>query len=196
MRSPWRKAKRLADLALHRSDLAFAMNCLEGINQVPEEPWVLREGLWRSAIVHLMKCYGSNNARFNLDVHRVLKGEPAGKEAFSFFRELRNMHLVHDSNAYSQCLPGAVLNKEGMEHKIAKITCHSFRVQTLDQVGFTNVRLLITHSMEWVVRQIDEIGNDLTKELEALPYADLLKRDSPIYAPPKPEEIAKRRSSS
>jgi hypothetical protein len=187
------KPKRLADLALHRSDLAFAMACLEGINQISADQPVLREGLWRSAIVHLMKCYGSNDSRFNLDVKSVLKGDLDWKEVFKFFYDLRNMHLVHDSNAYSQCLPGAILNKEGMDHKIAKITCMSFHSQTLDQPAYGNLHLLITRSLEWVVQKFDALCEDLTSELEAVPYQDLIKRDSVTYKPPKLEEIDKRR---
>ena len=53
-------AKRLADLALHRSDLEFADGCLDAINLAPEEPYVIREALWRSAIVHFMKCSGDS----------------------------------------------------------------------------------------------------------------------------------------
>ncbi len=190
------KAKRLADLALHRSDLAFAMACLEGINQIPAEQPVLREGLWRSAIVHLMKCYGRSDSRFSLDVKRVLNSDLDGKEVFKFFHNLRDKHLVHDSNAYAQCLPGAILNKEGMDHKIAKIICMSFHSQTLDQSAFGNLHLLITRSMEWVVQEFDALCENLTRELESVPYQDLVKRDSVTYSPPKPEEIDKRRVCS
>jgi len=188
------KAKRLADFALHRSDLAFAMACLEGINQISAEQPVLREGLWRSAIVHLMKCYGRNDSRFNLDVNSVLKGDLDGKEVFKFFRNLRNMHLVHDSNAYAQCLPGAILNKEGMDCKIAKITCTSFHGQTLDHGSYGNLHLLIKRSMEWVVKKFDALCVELTAELEAVPYQELIKRDSVTYWPPKLEEIDKKRT--
>jgi len=188
------KAKRLADLALHKSDLAFAMDCLEGINQISADQPILREGLWRSAIVHLMKCYGRNDSRFSLDVKSVLKSDLDGKGVFKFFRNLRDMHLVHDSNAYAQCLPGAILNKEGIDHKIAKIICMGFQSQTLDQTAFGNLHLLISRSMEWVVQKFDALCEDLTRELESVPYRDLIKRDSVTYSPPKLEEIDKRRA--
>ena len=37
------KGKRLADLALHKSDLAFSLECLKTINCTPEDPPILRE---------------------------------------------------------------------------------------------------------------------------------------------------------
>ena len=43
------KAKRLGDLVMHKGDLNFALECLEGMNRLPEELHALREGLWCSA---------------------------------------------------------------------------------------------------------------------------------------------------
>ena len=41
------KAKRLGVLALHKHDLDFALQCLDGINLLAEEPYALPLGLWR-----------------------------------------------------------------------------------------------------------------------------------------------------
>ena len=68
-------AQRLADLALHRADLDFALECLEQINKVPEQSYVLRQALWRSAVVHYIKCFGSNESRFSLDSRKLYKGD-------------------------------------------------------------------------------------------------------------------------
>ncbi len=67
-------AKRLADLSLHKADLEFADACFAAINQAPEEPIVIREALWCSAIVHFLKCF-SNGARFQLAPKKLFKGE-------------------------------------------------------------------------------------------------------------------------
>jgi len=67
------RSKRLADLALHKDDLEFADSCLDAINVSPEEPFVIREALWRSAIVHFMKCFGDSGARFQLSSVKILK---------------------------------------------------------------------------------------------------------------------------
>ncbi len=56
------QAKRLAALFLHETDLAFAAECLEMINQVPDEPPVLKQMLWRAAIFHyIIKCFGRSD---------------------------------------------------------------------------------------------------------------------------------------
>lgn len=67
------KARRIADLALHRADLDFALQCLEEINRAPEQPYVLRQALWRAAVVHYVKCFGENESRFSLDPGTVCR---------------------------------------------------------------------------------------------------------------------------
>jgi hypothetical protein len=65
-----------------------------------------REAMWRSAIVHLLKCFGDHEARFSLQPRQVYRGEPPEAiENFEYFKGLRDKHLVHDENSYAQtCL--------------------------------------------------------------------------------------------
>ncbi len=188
------KAKRLADLALHKHDLDFALQCLDGINLVAEEPYALRLALWRSAIIHYFKCFGNSAARFSLDQRVIYAGEPLAIENFEFFRLLRNKNIVHDENSYTQCIPGAVLNKAGMEHKIAKILCSSFHGEVLGQDSFSNLRLLITHATEWVTRQFDEFCNKITADLESLKYEELYKMESVTYSKPTMHDLSRNRN--
>ena len=73
-------------------------------------PGLVRQGLWRSAVEHCMKCFSSSEARSKLNPKKVFKGDPEALEIHEYFRNLRNKHIAHDENAYSQCIPGAVLN--------------------------------------------------------------------------------------
>src|ERR1700690_1101730 len=69
------KAQRLADLSLHCSDLRFALDSLRELNVVGLSEHV-RESLWRSAMVHFYKCFGSSQSRFSLDAASIYKGQP------------------------------------------------------------------------------------------------------------------------
>jgi hypothetical protein len=62
-----RKSRRLADLALHKVDLDFALVCLETINSTPSEPFLMREVLCQSALIRFIKCFGQSKSRFSLD---------------------------------------------------------------------------------------------------------------------------------
>jgi hypothetical protein len=187
------KSRRLADLALHKADLDFALECLAAINQVPEEPYVLRQALWRSSIVHFIKCFGQSESRFSLDPKKVYKGDTGAFEPYEYFESLRNKHLIHDENSYAQCLPGFVLNKKGMDHKIAKIVCLSVIGDTLTQDNYSNLHLLVTRAREWVVAQFDELCDVLTSELEPKSYDELFGLDGITYTAPGADDAHRSR---
>ena len=182
------KAKRLSNLALHKDDLDFALECLEAINRTTER--IVRQALWRSAIVHFAKCFGQSQSRFALDPEKVYKGDHDGLTVFEYFRDLRDKHIVHDENTYSQCLPGAVLNQKEAGHKIEKIVCLSVIADTLHQDAYADLHLLITRAREWVISQFDTLCNVLTTDLESASYGDLINREGITYTPYKTTEVA------
>lgn len=189
------KPRRLADLGLHKHDLDFALECLDGINLVPEEPYALRQGLWQSAIINWFKCFGDSKSRFSLNPKSIYRTEPLAIESFEYFKLLRNKHFVHDENSYTQCIPGAVLNRSDSEYKIAKILCSGFHGVTLEQSSFSNLRLLILGAREWVIEQFDKLCDDLTKELEQKPYERLMGMESVTYSKPAIDDIGKPRDT-
>ena len=189
------KAKRLADLSLHKSDLEFASECLETINQVSDKPWVLRQALWRSAIIHYMKCFGGNNARGQLNSKNIYKGNAGALTAFDYFKDLRNKHVVHDDNAYTQSIPGAILNKPDKSYKIEKIVCFAAIGETLEQGNWNNLHLLIQTARKWVVVEFDKLCETIAKELEAKPYEDLNNLEPMTYTVPKIDDLKENRNA-
>jgi hypothetical protein len=189
------KVKRLADLSLHESDLNFALECLETINRVPDEPNIVRRALWHSAIVHFFKCFGDSSARFQLNARdKIYKGDLQGQDIFKYFESLRNKFFVHDENSYAQCIPGAVLNKRDHPYKIEKIVCFCASADTLNQPNYSNLKLLIHKAKSWLVSEFDTLCGILTKELEAESYDDLLSREGITYRAPTVNEIHEKRN--
>jgi len=189
------QARRLADLALHKSDLEFAGEALFAINHVPEQPWAIRQALWRTAIIHYMKCFGDSGARFQLSAEKIYKGKPLALTAFNYFKELRHKHIVHDENSYAQSIPGAILNGRHKAYKIEKIVCLSAIAETLSQENYNNLSLLIETAKQWVVGEFDMICGNLTKELEAKPYDELMHREAITYTAPGLDQISKNRNA-
>lgn len=187
-------ARKVADLALHRSDLDFALDCLEGINQVPGDAWVIRQALWRSAVTHYLKCFGRSQSRARLDPNDVYKDDVEAFEVYRFFKSLRNKHVVHDENSYSQCLPGAVLNGSESSTRISKILCSSAVGDTLEQANYGNLHLPTTRAREWVVSAFDEVCELLTSELEQIEHDELLARVEVKYAKPGPGDVHRSRT--
>jgi hypothetical protein len=189
-----RKARRLADLALHRHDLEFALECLGAIGDPDAEPMTTARALWQCAIVNYIKCFGGSRSRSSLEAKVVYKQHPNAIEPYEFFDSLRNKNLVHDDNAYTQCLPGAVLNKEGMGYKIAKVVCLSVIGETLCRDNYDNLRLLATHAIEWIIREFDELANSISSDMEAQPYDELFAMEAVIHTPAhRAEDVHKTR---
>lgn len=190
-----KEAKRLADLSLHKADLEFADACLDAINQAPEEPHVIREALWRSAVVHFLKCFG-NSPRFQLAPEKLYKGEPPeALMAFNYFKGLRNKHLVHDANSYAQSIPGAVLNNGKKNYKVEKIVCFTAIGATLVQGNYGNLKLLIQKARVWVVSEFDALCARITADLEKESYEKLLVREALTYRVPTVDEIQRVRKA-
>lgn len=187
------KSQRLADLALHKDDLGFTLECLEALNHTPAEPYVLREALWQAAIIRYIKCFGKNESRFSLDSKTIYKANTGALEAFKYFDSLRNKHLAHDENSYAQCLPGAVLNKKDINPKVAKIICLSTEGITLGLENYQNLHQLAALARAWVIAQFDELCNILISELEPKAYDELLAMEGITYTPPAADDVHKAR---
>lgn len=189
------KAKRLADFNLHKMDLEFAFQCLETINKTPEKPLVLRQALWRGAIIHFIKCFGDNRARSQLSAEKIFKADNLGMVNFNYFRDLRNKHFIHDENSYTQCIPGALLNNGNKDFKVEKIVCFGAIAETLEQNNFSNLDLLIKKARDWVDAEMERFFVDITNELEKESYNNLCLREPIVYKAPSLEEIRENRNS-
>ena len=171
------KARRLGDLALHRSDLNFTLECLEAMEHLPEDQALIREALWRSAVIHYLKCFGDSQKRFQLDPTQVHKGcPPETHQAFEWFKSLRNKHIAHDENAYKQSAVGAAINAGNKSFKVEKIVSMALTFQVDSPANLRNLRLLTQRAVGWVVGQYDECAKVISDELEGVPYDDLAAR--------------------
>jgi hypothetical protein len=185
-------ARRIADLALHRDDLEFALSSLNSINSTIDNPH-LREALWRSSILHFFKCFDSKK-RFNLQADQFLKLEGnEAKEVFLYFKSLRHKHFVHDENSYKQGLPFAVLNKGNKSYKVEKIVCLVANAQTLEQSSWANLHNLINTALAWVISEFNFLTAKETFQLEKMSYEQLSKLKPGNYKNPAIEEVHFRR---
>jgi len=189
------QAQRLADLGLHRVDLEFAYGSLEELKKIPIEAIIIRQALWRGAIIHFIKCFGDNK-RFQLDIHEIINGEPDGIEVFEYFFKLRNKHIVHDVNAYAQCLTGAALNAGDKEYKIEKIISLTMVGETCEPANYDNLKLLIGRTLLWVNAEFDKICNSISRDLEKETYEVLNSRKTVQYRVPKVDEIGTKRAAT
>ncbi|MGC0798428.1 hypothetical protein [Pantoea agglomerans] len=186
----------LSDYALHMTDLNIALGSLEAINKVAilnEE--VIQESLWRSAIVHFIKCFSQQNSRGKLIPEIVFATEPPeALQAFKFFKAMRNKNIAHDDNAYLQCLNGIILNKGDRAYKVERIICTSFRAASLDNGTFSNLLLLVNKSLTYVQECHARMCESISVELEKKELSELVSYGEVIYSPPDVNLINKSRN--
>ncbi len=81
------------------------------------------ETLWQCAVIHYCKCFGrQGQMRARLLCDEIL---PAGmpREIHKYFIALRNKHLVHDENAWTQATPMAIVAAASKNRKVEEIVC-------------------------------------------------------------------------
>lgn len=189
------RAKRIADLALHRHDLRFAKECLSAIKAIPSGPDVVAEALWQAALINFIKCFGGNDSRFQLSEVKVFReSPPAALKVFGIFKSLRNKHFVHDANAWLDAKPSAILNKRGSPKKIEEIICVVHTILTLTQDNHNNLRLLVESTLEFVEKEFENESNTMQAELEQKSFDELVIMNVPVSTAPHPEDIHKNRA--
>ena len=185
--------QQLADMILHHADLRFAKECLEAISSPAADSPLVAEALWRSAIVHYCKCFGEHgSARARLPYSKFL---PAGlpRDIHKYFMDLRNKHLVHDVNAWTQATPMAVVGPAGKVDKIEEVICTKITGETRNTANIRNLESLIAAALPWVESRVDDLCARIKAELEGQPYNTLLAQPEPEpYYAPKAEDISNR----
>lgn len=193
---PLEMSEDIADLRLHNTDLEIALRSLEGINKaidagIPE----ITDSLWRSAIIHFIKCFSGQKSRRKLDPNIVFATEPEEThQAFLYFKNLRNKHIAHDDNAYLQALTGLALNDGSKAYKIERVLCFTILSNTMENGNYGNLLLLINKTKEYVDENFHILCDEITAKLDQRSYRDLLSFGGLEFKAPEFEELGKTRS--
>jgi hypothetical protein len=185
-----RHAQQLQALVLHRSDLNYcreALTALAGLDRSAQP--LLAEALWLSAIARYFKCFGNSGARTQLSRKRVLKDHPGADEVFAYFRKLRDKHLIHDENPYSQSFCGVVLNARAAESKVADIIAMTMNPGPVDDDNIGSFSQLVGLALAWVEAKHDELHTHIRQMYEAWTYEDLLALPMISYTVPTSDEV-------
>ena len=185
--------RQLADLVLHHADLQFAQECVQTLSAVEANSPLVMEALWRCAIVHYCKCFGQRDLRATLPYSKIF---PAGlpRDVHRYITALRNKHLIHDVNAWTQATPMAVIAPRGKSEKVEDVVCTNITAQTRDAVNVSNLQLLISTALSWVESRIEELCSEIKLELEKTPYDVLLAQPEPSsYYAAVAEDVTKPR---
>lgn len=184
------KSRLAASLLLHKNDLLHAQDCLKSITELMNE--TIKTALWRSAVVHYGKCFGSD-IRNKLSPKKTLSGEPEGRPMHDYFIDLRNKHVVHDENDYHQCKVGAVINGPNEAEKVPKVICVSMQADTVDQQHCSQLYKLIQCAISYVDVAHENVCDSIIADLKKMDYKQLLNQKPMNIATPASEGVNTRR---
>ena len=187
-----RRARRLAHLQLHREDLDFALRCVRSLRDNADHPPLVRDALFRSALVTWSKCFGRNEARSSLPADKIYAAGPP-RDVYRYYTALRNKHVVHDDNPFAQSVAGAVIGPAGTEPMVLEIVCLSATVGMNGDVDVTNLGLLVETALEWVTAQFDNLADSIRAELEASDHEQLMGLPDVALDNPGLRDVADRR---
>ena len=187
-------SRQLADCVLHRDDLIFSRECVDLLRNTTADIPVIRESLWRSAIIHYCKCFDqTGRIRGAISYSKYLPTGDA-RASHQFFIDLRNKHLVHDENSYVQASTGAVIAQEGGDRKVERVICTKVTSVTLTDENLGILDRLIGEASKWVESRFDKLCEQITAQLEDQPYETLLAQpDMAPYRAPTANEVSIRR---
>jgi hypothetical protein len=187
-------ARQLQGIALHRFDLGYCRAALAELARLDRSTQpLLAEALWVSSIARYFKCFGTNKARTQLSSQKVLKDHPGADKVFAYFRELRDKHIIHDENPYSQAFAGVALNAKDAEFKVADIISLAVNAFTVDDDHLRSFSQLAEVTLAWVDVKREELHTRLGKQYEQWRYEDLLALPDISYTAPTSDKVGTTR---
>lgn len=180
-------ARRLSDMAAHRADLGFVLECLKELEGKEYNPnSVVQNALWHSAIVHYVKCFaGGNGGRGQLSANKIFKDQPSlAMHWHGYFDRVRNRQIVHVDKAWTSLIPMAVINDGSKGYKVEKILCSTMDAHHFNVENYNNLQLLADTAFKWVEKEFDDLADRLTAFLEGHSYAELSQMPPPKWTVP------------
>lgn len=177
------QAERLGHMAWHRTDLSFALQCIELLENMPPEDLVdtvEAEALWRSAIVHYCKCFGapaagSSSARRQLDAPKVHgKGSALLTNHWDFMR-IRNKQVVHDEGVFSSSAVFALIAPPPQRPKVANVIVAATDAVSLVPSTISQMAALVRRAAQWVESEYQALVDGIAATLEQEPHENLLR---------------------
>lgn len=170
------KAETYGHLALHHRDLEFAKKCLIKFMKFPttDENEFFREALWKCAVVTFAKCFGRNESRSRLEWN-VIYIQRQDREDYAFIDALRDKHIVHDSNPFSDYRVVAAINPEGLINPLAGVDCARFTSAIHNDLDKVKALARLTDlAIAHVVSKAKKAHQSIKADCEKIPRAQLM----------------------
>jgi hypothetical protein len=122
-----------------------------------------------------------------------LKTHTNANLVFEYFNDLRNKHIIHDENPFTQAFTGVVINDLAAQHKVADIISLAFNAFTVDDTHLAQLTQLVEITLKWVNEKRDELHNIIGREYEQWSHHELLVLPNIKYTAPSSDVVGVKR---
>ena len=168
-------ADALEAMSLHELDLAACEAALQlcvTLKDREEAPLLLKT-VWTGVLALYVKCFATGARGPNALKAEDIFDAPEALQAHEHYKNLKDKHLVHDVNAYSQGQVGVVVNPMTSDRKVADVVSIAIEAAPIEQ-DMQVVYNLVDGAISHVRRRRKELHDKLTAEYEGLDYAALM----------------------
>lgn len=181
-------AKQLHALLLHEVDLEFCRGCFHHLESLDHNTQShLVEAYWTSCIVRFFKCFGHSKARKMLSPSEIFRVKTTAD--FDYFRALRNKHVVHDENPYSDVLVTVAINASPTEPPFVEVFGSPIHLSTV-QADLGRLRSLVSQALEFVTKKRRLLEQELTSTYEQLSRERLLALPDLVIGPTSESDVS------
>lgn len=155
------------------------------------EDKIIKDGLFKSAVVTYMKCFAPSKGRSIIDAKGIYKNIPGAMDCHKAFKEMRNKYFAHDEMDYKEAQIGIILNVE--EKRKAGIVsidkCSEFvyadNIEILDKlcsIALEQVKALVERELKKADKFYDDIDYEIMNgypEMQVNTEAEEFKIENP-----------------
>lgn len=186
--------KQYRAVVLHELDLQFCQNCLRELKSLDyNKQSELAEVYWISCITRFFKCFGQSKARPNLSGSKIFKADPVSTTEFEYFRALRNKHIVHDENPFSDVLVMVAVNASDQGPPFVEVFGAPIHLSTIKS-DLVRLEGLVKKARAWVANRRLEFEKQLTATYSPWLRDKLLSLPDVLIRPPSDKEVLSTRT--
>jgi hypothetical protein len=153
--------KQYQAIVLHEMDLQFCQSCLRELNSLDYNKQSERaEAYWISCIARFFKCFGESKARSKLSASKIFKTNAESTTDYEYFRALRNKHVVHDENPFSDVLVAVAINASEQETSFVEIFATPIHFFTIKS-DLDRLENLVKKALDWITERRTQLEENL-----------------------------------
>ncbi|MEU4412746.1 hypothetical protein [Nocardia salmonicida] len=175
-----------AAMAHHIDDLQHAHQAVVRLSTFPEDPKVVREALWRSAIVTYWKVFDHASKRHKRKLRPEEVYEPGlPQEVFAHFKRLRHEVVAHNApGPFLSNIVGAVIGPSE-DLKVERVLQLHMAPVHIEESAVTNLGLLVENALNWAINELDRVHDEIADRLRRRPYQALVDLPSATIDKPR-----------